>query len=272
MEILAFTHAASTYEDPSPAPQQQVKINIKLPNSAWMGIAALAVGLSLVGTAPSAMAARLGDTGAEVTAIQQVLTDLGFEPGPVDGVFGPSTELAVRSFQSSVPALVVDGIAGPATETVLGLRDGTNPGDIGTDIGPLVQQGDSGQTVTAIQDALKALGFFPTSVASTGFYGTVTVQAVRDFQAENSLTADGVAGPSTQGLLFDGSTNPSPNDPQTVQVSTSGSPLNVRSGPGVQFSVSDTLSNGAVAGVTGETLGGWVELSSGGWVSSDFII
>ncbi|MGF1515985.1 MAG: peptidoglycan-binding protein [Elainellaceae cyanobacterium] len=271
MEIFAFTHAAAAYEDPSPAPQMR-SLTVKVPSSAWIGMAALAVGLSIVGTAPSAMAARLGDVGPEVTAIQQALTDLGFAPGPVDGVYGPSTELAVRNFQVSVPRLVVDGIAGPATETVLGLRDGVDPGSIGTDPGPLVQQGDSGATVTAIQDTLKALGFFPASIASTGFYGTVTVQAIREFQAENGLVVDGVAGPSTQGLLLDGSTNPSPVDPQTVRVSTSGSPLNVRSGPGPQFGVIDALGNGTVVGVTGDVSGGWVELSGGGWVSSGFVI
>ena len=45
---------------------------------------------------------RTGDTGAEVRRLQQVLSDAGFDPGPVDGVFGRSTAAAVSAFQRGV--------------------------------------------------------------------------------------------------------------------------------------------------------------------------
>lgn len=45
---------------------------------------------------------RRGSTGAEVTAMQQRLKDLGFDPGPVDGIFGGGTEQAVWAFESLV--------------------------------------------------------------------------------------------------------------------------------------------------------------------------
>jgi peptidoglycan/xylan/chitin deacetylase (PgdA/CDA1 family) len=59
-------------------------------------------------------ALRRGDTGPEVTALQQLLRQVGVDPGKVDGIFGPLTEQAVR--QAQVQAGVgVDGLAGRAT-------------------------------------------------------------------------------------------------------------------------------------------------------------
>jgi immune inhibitor A len=57
---------------------------------------------------------RRGSSGEAVSRLQQNLVDLGFEPGPVDGLFGPLTEGAVRDFQTS-RGIVVDGIVGPQT-------------------------------------------------------------------------------------------------------------------------------------------------------------
>ena len=48
--------------------------------------------------------------------VQARLRDLGFDPGPIDGIRGPRTEAAVRAFQHSRD-LVVDGIVGPKTRT-----------------------------------------------------------------------------------------------------------------------------------------------------------
>ena len=44
---------------------------------------------------PKAMLAR-GTSGAAVEALQKALIALGVNPGPVDGVFGPKTEAAVK--------------------------------------------------------------------------------------------------------------------------------------------------------------------------------
>ncbi len=63
---------------------------------------------------------RLGDRGAAVARLQEMLITLGIDPGPVDGIFGGLTLRAVRSFQEA-SGLVVDGIVGPNTKGVLGL-------------------------------------------------------------------------------------------------------------------------------------------------------
>jgi len=46
--------------------------------------------------------------------IQQCLKNLGIDPGPIDGVMGAKTRLAIRSFQTT-HKLSVDGVVGPVT-------------------------------------------------------------------------------------------------------------------------------------------------------------
>ncbi len=64
--------------------------------------------------------------------IQQALSDRGFDPGPIDGIWGRQTIGAVKKFQESAH-LTVDGIVGPhTTEALFGIRVAPD------DIGPLV--------------------------------------------------------------------------------------------------------------------------------------
>lgn len=55
-----------------------------------------------------------GDSGSKVRAVQSQLRESGYTTVTVDGVFGPATNTAVRSFQSS-KGLGVDGIVGDNT-------------------------------------------------------------------------------------------------------------------------------------------------------------
>lgn len=61
---------------------------------------------------------KRGSTGPEVTALQQRLQQLGFDPNGIDGIFGPGTDAAVRAFQQS-KGLTVDGKVGPNTQAAL---------------------------------------------------------------------------------------------------------------------------------------------------------
>ena len=70
---------------------------------------------------------RPGITGAGVAALQDALVDLGYKlprsfasHGRADGIYGPETEAAVRTFQTD-ECLAVDGRAG--TETLGKLDD-----------------------------------------------------------------------------------------------------------------------------------------------------
>ncbi len=64
------------------------------------------------------MALKIGSSGPRVTALQERLQQRGFDPGDINGQFGPSTDSAVRAFQQSV-GLHVDGQAGPNTIAAL---------------------------------------------------------------------------------------------------------------------------------------------------------
>jgi Putative peptidoglycan binding domain len=59
-----------------------------------------------------------GDTGAEVTTLQQALTSLGYSPGTPDGSYGPATKQAVIDFQTA-QGLSADGVVGPKTLAAL---------------------------------------------------------------------------------------------------------------------------------------------------------
>lgn len=57
---------------------------------------------------------RLGSRGTDVMEIQALLQKIGYNPGPIDGVFGEQTRQAIINFQRN-NFLVPDGVIGPAT-------------------------------------------------------------------------------------------------------------------------------------------------------------
>jgi len=59
-----------------------------------------------------------GDTGPQVKVLQKALASLGYSPGKVDGVYGPSTKQAVVEFQKA-SGLTADGVVGPKTLAAL---------------------------------------------------------------------------------------------------------------------------------------------------------
>ena len=125
------------------------------------------------------------DAGSQpVRELQSRLRTLGYEPGPIDGRFGPLTEAAVERFQRA-QGLTIDGVAGPRTGAAL--RRG-GPGD---------QAGL--QPVRKLQRELRALGYEPGPI--DGIYGPLTEAAVERFQGAQGLAVDGVAGPQTAARL-----------------------------------------------------------------------
>ncbi len=89
-----------------------------------------------------------------------------------------------------------------ATLTVLGTA---------TQASALLQSGDKGPEVFALQDRLHELGYF--NRLSTGYFREVTQAAVIRFQEDNQINADGIVGSETEAALFgsDRSTNPISN-------------------------------------------------------------
>lgn len=63
-----------------------------------------------------------GMHGTDVMVLQAILAARGFTVSAIDGIFGPSTDKALRRFQAA-EQLAVDGIAGPKTWARLLARD-----------------------------------------------------------------------------------------------------------------------------------------------------
>ncbi|GAK13078.1 peptidoglycan-binding protein [Geomicrobium sp. JCM 19039] len=61
--------------------------------------------------------------------------------------------------------------------------------------------GQQSEDVKHLQTLLKEKGYF-TYQTATGYYGDVTVRAVRQFQGDHNLVVDGIAGPNTIGALL----------------------------------------------------------------------
>ncbi|HHT85102.1 MAG: N-acetylmuramoyl-L-alanine amidase [Bacillota bacterium] len=101
------------------------------PSTKTIALAALVIIILLIPVrGDAAPLLRLGDYGDSVAQLQELLVNAGFDPGPVDGIFGPRTQAATMSFQRSA-GLVVDGIAGPVTwgalERLSGVSRGAGP-------------------------------------------------------------------------------------------------------------------------------------------------
>ncbi len=63
----------------------------------------------------------------------------------------------------------------------------------------VLKKGLQGNEVVRLQNDLKTLGFF--SAGSTGYYGDITVLAVKKLQKKYGLKQDGIAGSATLGLI-----------------------------------------------------------------------
>ena len=154
-----------------------------------------------------------GCTGSDVRVLQRLLKDLGYYTGAVDGIFGNNTRTAVQNFQRR-NGLGVDGIAGRNTYRILLGGDAVGPGGSGGSGGSghlpagrsYLQFGDENEQVLAVQVQLKALGYY--SGPLTGYYGSQTRTAVRNFQSRNMIGVDGLAGRITLSLMFSGNAIP----------------------------------------------------------------
>ncbi|KKL28492.1 hypothetical protein LCGC14_2374570, partial [marine sediment metagenome] len=97
---------------------------------------------------------RVGSRGQAVTNLQRWLADHGFNPGPIDGIFGPKTKAAVLAFQRAA-GIQVDGIVGPETRGAMANWTGgtTTSGSGG---GSPIPQSALAATVPAIRPAAAA--------------------------------------------------------------------------------------------------------------------
>jgi N-acetylmuramoyl-L-alanine amidase len=81
---------------------------------------------------------KRGSTGSVVTQIQTKLKDQGYYFGSVDGIYGSSTEAAVKKFQARW-GLTVDGKCGTQTLNALGISASATQGAISGDVALLAR-------------------------------------------------------------------------------------------------------------------------------------
>lgn len=130
-----------------------------------------------------------GEEDEKIKTYQQRLVDLGYMT-QATGLYGPETVQAVRRFQEK-NGLISDGALGPTTLAALMSSDAqANALTLTT----------SGTDVEKVQNRLIALGYL--NSAATGYYGSVTEEAVKNFQSRNGLSADGKVGAQTNAVLF----------------------------------------------------------------------
>ena len=148
----------------------------------------------------------------DVSLCQNRLDVHGFSCGAMDGIYGPKTEAAVRSFQGAM-GLDTDGICGSKTWAALDEEPGEEAADPETPADveepvirrtlrlktPYMRDEGGYQDVSLCQTRLAAHGF-PCG-AVDGIYGRNTESAVRSFQAYARLDADGICGPKTWAAL-----------------------------------------------------------------------
>ena len=65
----------------------------------------------------------------------------------------------------------------------------------------ILKLGSNGTEVKTIQTTLKELGYY-TYPKTTGYYGSITAEAVKRYQEDNGLSADGIIGKHTREILF----------------------------------------------------------------------
>ncbi len=164
--------------------------------------ATLALGSAAM-TPPTAVAStvllRYSSTGTQVQQVQTALAQQGYDPGPIDGQYGPRTKAAVVAYQRA-HGLAPDGIVGPKTWASL-MGGAPAPRDDGgsTSPGGELVYGARGAAVQALQALLAQKGYDPGP--ADGVFGGRTRAAVIAFQQANGLAPDGRAGPRTMAAL-----------------------------------------------------------------------
>ncbi len=143
---------------------------------------------------------QTGSTGEEVYRLQERLYDLGYYTGRIDGIYSEAVATAVRAFQAA-NSLTADGKAGATTQKKM--YDSSAKGVTNTaNTLQTLREGNQGDAVIALQELLKTYGYL--TGTPDGKFDEATVTAVQQLQSVNGLTADGVAGPATLQLLYQG--------------------------------------------------------------------
>ena len=170
---------------------------------------------------------KSGSKGEDAMNVQSRLKELGYYRGLVDGEFGRASVNALKNFQTN-NGLKFDGVAGTTTYNVL-YSSAAVPFSVETPTPEPIptatpaptsssfktlREGMSGSEVKQLQENLIQLGYL--TGKPDGKYGADTTAAVKAFQKANRLTADGVAGPTTQKAIYSGTSKAAPTPKPTA--------------------------------------------------------
>lgn len=194
METFAYLHIATAYEESlvkSQAQECQLRLLEKLKGkklSTKILLLFFAFNWFGLNLASGVQALERGDRGAEVRDLQTRLNAAGYYQGKITGYYGRLTEAAVKRFQKAKKLPVV-GKAGEKTYAALRASEGI-----------VAKQPNSSSTAVAqIQRRLIAQGYDAGKI--DGIYGTKTRAAVKRFQQDHGLIADGIVGAATNAVL-----------------------------------------------------------------------
>ena len=138
----------------------------------------------------------LGSNGESVKILQEKLKILGFFNALITGSFGESTKEGVMAFQMEY-GLGVTGVVDDETKSEL--YNLTSPVVEPISIYPTLRYQDTGEYVRDLQTKLNALLYYTGPINS--IFDLETLNAVKRFQVNNDLTADGIVGSNTWRVL-----------------------------------------------------------------------
>ncbi|MEY8339418.1 peptidoglycan-binding protein [Lachnospiraceae bacterium 62-35] len=176
-----------------------------------------------------------GEHSDVVLTCQKLLRNLGYMASEPDGQYGADTIMAVKHFQARND-LVVDGFLGPSTRIALNSPSAVKMG---------LTLGEQGDTVQRVQQLLSKYGYL-SSYNVTSYYGEVTEKAVKEFQKQNGLIADGLVGAQTMNTLTGENVKKAPTKPKTTQESRGNSSNKGNSSSGTTKPPASSGGGGAV--------------------------
>lgn len=181
----------------------------------------------------SPMPLQSGAKGERVRKLQERLYDLGYLAAQPTGNYLSLTTAAVYAFQEAC-GLVPDGIASTQTQRLLFAEDApfafqASPSPTPGSSFRLLQKGSSGEAVRQLQQALANLGYYNGTL--DGHFEKGTLKAVKWFQQNNGIGADGIAGTATQAVLYGASPRPAWEAAATASPSTQPSSIGVMTAP-----------------------------------------
>lgn len=134
----------------------------------------------------------------------------------------------------------------------------------------LLRRGSRGSLVVALQNRLREAGYFYAN--TTGYYGSITEGAVKNYQRDSNLLVDGIAGPQT--LESMGLSNIGGELPIIGYGTVRASSLNLRQGPGTSYGVVTSIPRGTRVTIYERSPNGWYKVDGPDsylWVAGNYI-